>query len=386
VAVRKQMGMIEATARRNMPRPRAAAIAAAGADTRTIALDPHRCIVFPNRLREQRRRHGFSALLGLSAALPAIPYIRLSKIERGEVMARADELQAIAATLGIAAADLLIDIENPAFDMAQWVAQRGQQLEFDPPAEEFAILLAAAFRKNRQADRDLPLAVLESAYGLPPVIVSRIENAVKTPDRWNPTTLRAICAAMGIEDFETLEHTVRAAYAAGSLDPWIARLPGEASRRRRTAERVAELRKQLDGGGSPQRAPEAAASAVVAAPRATLLVLGAPLADGLIAATPANLTVDAPPAAGPASFGLRMCRATLGAGMPASAVLVVDPDVFPTPGGLAVLREDEAFRIVSVGVDRNGAMTGYSAQPDKQIAIDTLDPASVLAVIAAYFP
>jgi transcriptional regulator with XRE-family HTH domain len=381
VAVRKQTGLIDATARRSAPRARAAMVPTTGPAAPAIPLDPYRSIVFPNRLREQRRLHGFSALLGLSAALPAIPYIRLSKIERGEVVARADELQAIAEILGIAAVELLLDIDDPAFDMARWVAQRGQQLEFDPPAEELAILLAAAFRKNRQADRDLPLAVLESAYGLPPVIVSRIENAVKTPDRWNPTTLRAICAVMDVADFNALAHAVRTAHAAGALDAWIERLPGEASRRRRTADRVADLRKQLDSGAPVPVAPVPAETA-----RAMLAVFGAPLADGLIAATPANLTVAAPPAAGPASFGLRMCRATLGAGMPASAVLVVDPDVFPAPGALAVLREDEAFRVVSIGVDRNGTMTGYSAQPDKQIPIDALDPAAVLAVIAAYFP
>jgi transcriptional regulator with XRE-family HTH domain len=383
VAVRKQTGTIEATARRSAPRVRSAAPMATQPDLRPVPLDPYRSIVFPNRLREQRRLHGFSALLGLSAALPAIPYIRLSKIERGEVVARADELQAIAAILGIAAADLLIDIDDPAFDMANWVAQRGQQLEFDPPAEEFGVLLAAAFRKTRQADRDLPLAVLESAYGLPPVIVSRIENAVKTPDRWNAATLGAICSVMGVADLDTLEAAVRAAHAAGALDSWIERLPGEASRRRRTAERVADLRKQL-GEGAPAHVPEPATP--IAEARAPLAVVGAPLADGLIAATPTAQTVDAPRTAGPSSFGLRMCRASLGAGMPASAVLVVDPDVFPAAGGLAVLREGDAFRVVSVGVDRNGAMTGYSAQPDKQIAIDMLDPTSVLAVIAAYFP
>lgn len=382
MAVRKQAGLIDAAARRSGPRARAAMVPTAGSDLPAIPLDPYRSIVFPNRLREQRRLHGFSALLGLSAALPAIPYIRLSKIERGEVVARADELQAIAKILGIATVDLLLDIDDPAFDMARWVAQRGQQLEFDPPAEELAILLAAAFRKNRQADRDLPLAVLESAYGLPPVIVSRIENAVKTPDRWNPTTLRAICAVMDVADFDALAQAVRTAHAAGALDAWIERLPGETSRRRRTAERVADLRKQLDSGAPILPA----APTPPENPRTLLTVFGAPLADGLIAATPANLTIVAPPAAGPASFGLRMCRATLGAGMPATAVLVVDPDVFPVPGALAVLREDQAFRVVSIGVDRNGTMTGYSAQPDKQIPIDALDPAAVLAVIAAYFP
>lgn len=386
MAGRKQTGSGEGARRGGA---RAAALAAMKPELRAIPLDRFRSIVFPNRLREQRRLHGFSALLGLSAALPTIPYIRMSKIERGEVVARADELQAIGGALGIAPADLLIDIEDAGFDMAQWVAQRGHQLEFEAPAEELAVLLAAAFRKNRQADRDLPLATLESAYGLPPVIVSRIENAVKTPDRWNPATLRAICAVMGAEDFVTLEVAIRAAHAEGLLDPWLDRLPGETSRKRRTAERIAELRAQL-GGATPVPQPVARVPMMPQPATATLAVLGSPLADGLIAATPANATVEAPRAAGAGSFALRMCRATLGAGMPASAVLVVDPERFPAPGTLAVLRErvgaDEAFRVVSVGIDRDGAMTGYSAHPDKQIAIDALDPATVLAVVAAYFP
>lgn len=381
MAVRKQTGSIDGMRREPA---HAATLAARGPEGRTVPLDRYRSIVFPNRLREQRRLHGFTALLGLAGALPTIPYIRLSKIERGEVVARADELQAIGATLGIAPADLLIDITRPDFNMAQWVAQRGGQLDFDEASEELAVLLAAAFRKARQVDRDLTLATLESDYGLAPVIVSRIENAVKTPDRWNAATTRAICAVLDVPDFVALEAMLHAAYGTGMLDPWLDRLPGEASRQRRTAERVSELRAQL-GDGVPVLHLVPAAPPPVASAR-TLAVFGAPLADGLIAATFTDATVEAPQAAGPASFALRMCRATLGAGMPANAVLVVDPDVLPVSGALAVLREGDAYRVVSVGADRNGALTGYSIHPDKQIALDSLDSASVLAVIAAYFP
>src|SRR4051794_34472204 len=46
-----------------------------------IAIDPHRAIVFPNRLRELRIAAGHSRLLKFAASIPAIPYIRLSKIE-----------------------------------------------------------------------------------------------------------------------------------------------------------------------------------------------------------------------------------------------------------------------------------------------------------------
>ena len=56
-------------------------------------IDLYRAFVFPNRVREQRQRQGFAKLLRLAARIPEIPYIRLSKIERGEVVARPDELR-----------------------------------------------------------------------------------------------------------------------------------------------------------------------------------------------------------------------------------------------------------------------------------------------------
>jgi hypothetical protein len=65
---------------------------AAPADPAAIVPDRYRAFVFPNRVREQRRAHGLQKLMALGERLPDIPYIRLSKIERGEVVARADEL------------------------------------------------------------------------------------------------------------------------------------------------------------------------------------------------------------------------------------------------------------------------------------------------------
>ena len=53
-------------------------------------------------MREQRRTAGHAKLLRLATSIPEIPYIRLSKIERGEVVPRADELRRIAAALQIA--------------------------------------------------------------------------------------------------------------------------------------------------------------------------------------------------------------------------------------------------------------------------------------------
>jgi hypothetical protein len=82
---------------------------------------------------------------------------------------------------------------------------------------------------------------------------------------------------------------------------------------------------------------------------------------------------------------LRLGRPTLGPGLPGRATLVVDPDRYPSTGGLAVIREAEALRVVSVAADRHGAMMGYSESPDFAVALDTLDPSTVAAVLSAVF-
>ena len=95
-------------------------------DLAEIRIDPFRNIVFPNRLRGKRSAAGFLKLLRFAAVLPEIPYIRLSKIERGEVVARTDELVRIATALGIAPIDLLVDIDDPGFDIADWPQRYGR--------------------------------------------------------------------------------------------------------------------------------------------------------------------------------------------------------------------------------------------------------------------
>jgi hypothetical protein len=64
---------------------------------------------------------------------------------------------------------------------------------------------------------------------------------------------------------------------------------------------------------------------------------------------------------------------------------VVDPDRYPATGGLAVVREEGGLRVLSVTADRHGRMLGYSENPDLEVAIDTLAPADVAAVLSAVF-
>lgn len=379
----KRVGTVTITAARRRPR-------AAG---REVRIDRYKAIVFPNNLRALRRRHGYPKLLALAEALPDIPYIRLSKIERGEVFAKADELVRIAAALGVAPTDLLIDIKDPAFDLPAWAADIHDDRSFDREAETFAALLGAALRHRRTSDEALTIAALDKDYGIPPVILSRIENAHKTLDRWNEATVASLCRLFGVGNVAALKERVRALHAAGALNALLDGISNPELRVAKTCARVAELRAQL-AGTAPVAAPAAAPAPSVAEPSAAadaraeprlLPVFGAPLADGLIAKAATAGSVEAPCTAGPRAYGLRVCRPSLGGGLPGNATIVVDPDRFPSSGGLAVVREADGLRLLSVTFDRNGAMKGYSQVPDREVALDALDPGDVAAVIAAYF-
>ncbi|WP_114955037.1 helix-turn-helix domain-containing protein [Sphingosinicella terrae] len=370
-----------------------------------IIPDRFRQFIFPNRMRELRRRHGFPKLLALAAMLPDIPYIRLSKIERGEVVARPDEIVRIAGLLGVEPTDLLIDVDSPEFDMASWSEPFQDSRAPDEEEERFAIMLAAAMRIRRAQSSELTIAALDKVYGLPPVILSRIENAFKTLDRWNDATVRGLCRVFGVENARALRQLVQDRYRHGLLDDQIGAVADPEARLRKTRERVSRLAEALATSvaapvpavpGVPQPF-ETASERPVARPARLdrpdssgaesrlVPVLGVPIAGGLIAPQETGHLVEAPRAAGPRAFGLRICRPSLGLGLPGSAVVVADPDVFPASGGLALLREQDNYRLVAITFDRNGAMIGHSVNPDMEIAVDAVDPSDVAAVLSAVF-
>ncbi len=360
------------------------------AASNAIVLDPNRAFIFPNRVREQRQRHGLQKLMALSNLIAEIPYIRLSKIERGEVVARADELVRIAGALGIAPHDLLLDVDAPGFDIATWAEPFRDMTAWNEADEREAVMVGAALRVRRSQDRALTIAVLDRDFGLPAVILSRIENAQKPLDRWNAATLASLCRVFGVEDVPTLRATVTAQYRRGELDGFVSTVTDPEARLARSRERIATLRTALsalnEGRVAPSKAVRNTAAALATYHPRELRVHGAALAGGLIDFTPSDERVEAPARAGPRAFALRVCRATLGAGLPASAVVVVDPDRPAVAGGLAAIRVGKAYRLVTVTFDRNGATTGYSVTPDMEINLDTLDPADVAGVIGAIFP
>ncbi|AQR75776.1 hypothetical protein BXU08_08345 [Sphingomonas sp. LM7] len=355
-----------------------------------VPVDLYRCFVFPNRMREQRRIAGHARLLRLATTLPEIPYIRLSKIERGEVVPRADELRRIAAALNIAPADLLVDVDAPGFDIAHWAQPFVEGAPADLDEERFAVLLAAALRARRAGDPALTIAAIERDYALAPVNLSRVENAQKTFDRWNAATHSALYQLLRVADAAELRDHVAMLHANGALDAFLAGIPGPAVRHERTRARIAEIAAALradDATPTLAAAPVLAPLPVIGAASVRLVpVLGAPLAQGLIADTPTPEKAEAPHAAGPRAFGLKVCRATLGGGLPGQAVVIVDPDRYPSAGSLAALREADGWRLLSVGSDREGRMIGYSSNPELEIALDDCDPARLAALVSAIFP
>lgn len=350
-----------------------------------VQVDLHRAYIFPNRMREQRRSHGYPKLLRLAAAIPEIPYIRLSKIERGEVVARPDEIRRIASTLAIAPAELLLDIDAPGFDIAVWA----EPFEDGSPAnleeERFAVLLGAALRARRVSDSALTISAVEREFGLPPVNLSRIENAQKPFARWNTATQAALYALFGVSSETALRQLVAARHGAGTLDAFIPKVSDPTARHERSRARIAELAAALQEMPAPPpptvpRPGPAAVGSVRLIP-----VHGGALPHGLIADTVTSETIEAPHMAGPRAFGLKVGRATLGGGLPGQATVVADPDRLPAPGSLAALREEAGWRLLTVGSDRAGRTIGYSVNPELEIPLDDCDPARLAAIVSAIF-
>lgn len=353
-----------------------------------IGIDRYRALLFPNRVRELRMARGRTRLMALSAELPDIPYIRLSKIERGEVFARAWELRQIADALGVAPEAILIDVDAPDFDIAVWARAFLDAAAHDAAAERFALLVAAALRAHRAADRSLTIAVIERDHAIAPVILSRLENAQKPIERWNSATLGAVFALLGVLDLDGLRALVEAQYRSGVLAPHLQAIAGADDRLTRTRDRVAALRAELggttDAAAVPTPPPLVRPVSGAVAPR-LLPVIGAPLPDGLIAAQVSDLTVEAPACAGPRAFALKIFRATLGMGLPGQATVILDPDRYPRPGSIVAVREGAAYRLLALTIGRDGVLRGHSVAPDHEVEIDTLDPSTIATAVAAVF-
>ncbi|MGD9812507.1 MAG: XRE family transcriptional regulator, partial [Sphingobium sp.] len=246
----------------------------------------------------------------------------------------------------------------------------------------------------RSGDADLTLATLQDRFGLPAVMVSRIENAARAFDRWNVETVQSLCALFGVTDRAALASHLRREFGEGTLDDWLPRVPGAAERQKQTRDRVAALRAELEREpvfAPPPRHDPAHPHAMPQQPAVRsapplLTIMGVPIGDGLIEPFPGPQSIAPPPGTGARAYALRMCRTSLGDTIPGSAVLIVDPDRYPVHGGIAVLQEKRGLRVITVTTDRSGHLFGHSINPKKQIALDAYAPADLAMVTAVLFP
>jgi transcriptional regulator with XRE-family HTH domain len=385
-------------------------------DLSPFTVDPFRAIVFPNTIRQWRLHQGMPKLLQLGTMLPHIPYVRLSKIERGEVVAKAEEVIAIANALDRRPEELLINVDEPGFDIKHWAVGLQDWEAIDPEEDRFAVILAAAVRARREQDRSLTIARLERDYGIAPVILSRLENAQKVLGRWNSQTIGALCRLFDVADIAGLRTQILSLYYKGSLDSHLNLIANPVNRIEKSREKIAALRQDIaanrtggtktktaqpprplpftsreEHGATPPPATSPVTSSAAAARADDMAmvrlvpVFGTPLPDGLIARKATGETVEAPRRAGPRSYGLRVCRPTLGPGLPARAVVVVDPDCPPSAGGIVAASEPDGLRLLMVTFDRRGKMVGYSQDPDREVALDALDPTALATVIGAIY-
>jgi hypothetical protein len=367
-------------------------------------IDRYRSFIFPNNIRKYRKARGIDSLLQLSQHIDSTTYIRLSKIERGEIFARPEEMRNIAAALNVDVDLLFLDIDDPDFDIASWAADHMPPSGVDEAGDTLAVLLAAAMRARRAQDDALTIAVLERDYGLAPVILSRIENAFKTLDRWSPSIQEALFRLFQVRDAEALTHYLHAAHVDGDYDAVLPLIANPQDRITKTRAKIRSLRAELAApASSPRRrresppvgrlaatiAPLPSDAALIPAPspvmRRLVPIYGALLPDGLIEWRDTGDQIEVPQHAGPRSYGLRIFRSSLGPGLPGRSVLIVDPDCFPASGSLAVIREAEGLRLLAVTTDRQGHVIGFSEHPSREIALDDLDPKLVATVIAAQF-
>ncbi len=350
-----------------------------------VPVDPYRGFVFPNHIRDYRRRAGHQKLIGLSHRLPGITYIRLSKIERGEVAARAHELVEIANVLGVTPEALLVDVDAEGFSIESWATPFVNLPMLDLERERFAVLLAASVRYLRSTDRGLTIQMIAERHAIAPVNLSRIENAQRNFEEWNAPTRQAIAALFDTANEAALRARIDQLHRAGDLDPWMSAVSDPAERMRRTRERIAALRAELRGEAVTPDAPAQPQSVAMLDSVTTIPVRGLAGADGLILDQETGERVQVPPGCGAHVIALRLCRATLGAGLPGQAILFIDPDRYPIGGGLAAVREPGGFRILAVATGMDGTLTGHSLFPQKSINISALNQDTAHAVVAARF-
>lgn len=335
-----------------------------------------RSAVFPNAVRDVRRRRGFSTLREFDGKVD-VTYTRLAKIERGEIFPTGSEMRSIARGLGVPVGSLLLDQNDPEFDRESWardhieakLAHRGGGLE--------AMKLGAAMRVRRQA---LGRSTTDmKSFGLPAATVSRIENADRPIQRWDAGTQKGIAKVLGARGAAAAMEKVAAMFEAGELDAMLHTLFSPEAMEERNRKRLKTLLTELPGKKVARMLQD------LDSVGAEIDVMACvPAADGGFSITGSERRVAVPANAGRASFAIEVAEAVLGPGLPVDTVVVADPDQAPVAGDVAVILASDRseVRLLSVSDDGDG-LIGFSMAMDQTVRMDALPEGSIVARMVA---
>lgn len=206
-----------------------------------------RLTVFPNNLREIRREGGYETLKDFVEAtkLDAVNYIRLAKIERGQIFPRPEEMLALAEVLKVEPMDLVIDTLEGKFDRVAWARENIKAtLKFSGGNRE-DMRIGAALRVRRRI-LGIPILSLQ-AFGLPAATASRIENAERPFERWKPKVQKAVARAFGLRSMNNADKVIDSYEEDGSLAATMAELFSPAALAERQDNNLLSLLRALPG-------------------------------------------------------------------------------------------------------------------------------------------
>jgi len=207
-----------------------------------------RSTVFPNKLRDLRRKAGYETLVDFirETGLEEINYIRLAKIERGQIFPRPDEVVALAKLLNVEPMSLFIDTVEKDFDRESWARDHTEaSLTYRGGTRE-DMKIGAALRIRR---RELGLSTtdLKKKFGIPAATASRIENAERPFHRWPDKIRRSAARMMGGTSMRDIARSVTAYEQEGRLDAMMAELFSQRSLDQRHNASLLFLVKKIPG-------------------------------------------------------------------------------------------------------------------------------------------
>lgn len=339
-----------------------------------------RSAVFPNAVRDVRRRRGFDTLRAFDGQVD-VTYTRLAKIERGEIFPTADELKSIARAMGVPVSSLLIDPSDPTFDRERWardhieakLAHRGGGIE--------AMKLGAAIRIARLGMKRSTTDMKE--FGIPAATMSRIENADRPIERWDIQTQKGIAKILKVRGTTAIRTKVEEMFNAGDLDEMLHQLFSPESLEERNNRKLKALLQELPGKKVARLLDSIDPKAEDV--NGEIAVFSSSMGKaGEFEIEKSERLVRLPDGAGPSSIAIEIAEPVLGPGLPRGTIVVADPDQEVLAGDVAVIVSpsgDEAH-VISVASGDHG-LVGFSMAMTSTLQLNNLPKGSVIAKMIA---